>query len=180
MGLTLVERISGENIIFNCNLFCPPTRRSRTKSSVCRAKKTDVAPTSVQAPAAAAKPAQAPAAAEASEDKGAVEKKKRTGNSGGAGSVSSGVRLECVKKSFRAENLLTNVSFEVQKGERCGLVGWNGAGKTTILKLITGELEVDDGEILRPAKQSMGYLTQEFEVVPSRTVKARILSIALV
>jgi ABC-type Mn2+/Zn2+ transport system ATPase subunit len=78
---------------------------------------------------------------------------------------------------FEGVELLKAVSWDVKKGERVGLVGWNGAGKTTQLKLITGELELDGGEILR-AKPNMNiaFLSQEFEVVPTRTVREEFLS----
>ena len=69
--------------------------------------------------------------------------------------------------------MLKDISWEVKKGERVGLVGWNGAGKTTQLKLITGEMEADAGAIIR-AKSNMkiAFLNQEFEVVMARTVRA--------
>ena len=75
-------------------------------------------------------------------------------------------------QSFKGSDVLKDVSWEVKKGERVGLVGWNGAGKTTQLKLITGELEPDGGSIIR-AKNNMkiAFLSQEFEVVMTRTVR---------
>lgn len=78
---------------------------------------------------------------------------------------------------FEGVELLKNVTWEVKKGERVGLVGWNGAGKTTQLRLITGELEADGGEIVR-AKPNMeiAFLSQEFEVQLSRTVREEFLS----
>nr|MDJ0731169.1 ABC-F family ATP-binding cassette domain-containing protein [Crocosphaera sp.] len=51
-----------------------------------------------------------------------------------------------------------------------GLVGANGAGKSTQLKIIKGEIEPTSGEVIRPSSLKIGYLTQEFEVEPSRTV----------
>ena len=77
--------------------------------------------------------------------------------------------------------MLKDCSWEVKKGERVGLVGWNGAGKTTQLKLISGELEVDGGAIVR-AKSNMkiAFLTQEFEVVMTRTVRPGLQGCALI
>ena len=73
--------------------------------------------------------------------------------------------------------MLKNVSWEVKKGERVGLVGVNGAGKTTQLQLITGALEPDDGVVLRQSTQMrIAYLTQEFDVVPTRTVREEFMS----
>lgn len=69
------------------------------------------------------------------------------------------------------------MSWDVKSGEKLGLVGENGAGKTTQLKIIVGEVEPDSGEILK-AKDNMkiAYLTQEFEVVPSRTLREELRS----
>ena len=68
--------------------------------------------------------------------------------------------------------MLKDISWEVKKGERVGLVGWNGAGKTTQLRLITGEMEPDAGTIIRAkANMKIAFLNQEFEVVMTRTVR---------
>ena len=84
----------------------------------------------------------------------------------------SGIKLDNIYKTFKNNTLLNGVSWEVKKGERVGLVGYNGAGKTTQLKIITGELEADSGEIARAKKgMKVACLTQEFEVVESRTVR---------
>eukprot|EP00271_Cylindrocystis_brebissonii_P008105 TRINITY_DN22134_c0_g1_i1.p1 TRINITY_DN22134_c0_g1~~TRINITY_DN22134_c0_g1_i1.p1 ORF type:complete len:766 (+),score=152.08 TRINITY_DN22134_c0_g1_i1:237-2534(+) len=103
--------------------------------------------------------------------------KKGKSDKSGASSVSSGIRLEHIRKTFKNAEVLKDVSWEVKKGERVGLVGINGAGKTTQLKIITGEIEADSGAVLK-AKPNMkiSYLTQEFEVVPSRTVREEFLS----
>lgn len=98
-------------------------------------------------------------------------------NQSGASRVSSGIRLEHISKTFKGVTLLKNVSWEVKKGQRVGLVGVNGAGKTTQLKIIAGEEEPDSGEIIK-AKHNMkiAFLTQEFEVVPTRTVKEEFMN----
>lgn len=92
--------------------------------------------------------------------------------------VGSGVRLENVSLAFKGQPLLRDVSWDVQKGERVGLVGFNGAGKTTQLKIITGEVDPDAGEILKQSKNmKVAYLTQEFEVQPNRTVREEFASV---
>ena len=48
---------------------------------------------------------------------------------------------------FAEKPLLDNVSFQIEKGERVGLVGRNGVGKSTLLKLLGGEMDPDSGEI---------------------------------
>eukprot|EP00250_Pteridium_aquilinum_P012312 c20648_g1_i2 orf=546-2696(+) len=95
----------------------------------------------------------------------------------GASSVSSGVKLEHISKSFKGATVLKDVSWDVKKGERVGLVGVNGAGKTTQLKIIVGEEEPDSGNLIK-AKENMkiAFLTQEFEVVASRTVREEFMS----
>lgn len=81
------------------------------------------------------------------------------------------LRLEHISKIYPTGEVLKDVNWEVKPGDRIGLVGVNGAGKSTQLKIITGEIEPTSGEIIRPASLHIGYLTQEFEVDPSRTVK---------
>ena len=90
----------------------------------------------------------------------------------------SGLKMEGITKSFKANSLLNGVSWEVKKGERVGLVGVNGAGKSTLLKIITGEVEPDEGEVF-VAKRNMkvAYLTQEFEVDQDSTVMEEFLSV---
>lgn len=81
------------------------------------------------------------------------------------------LRLEHICKIYPTGEVLKDVTWEVKIGDRIGLVGVNGAGKSTQLKIIMGDIEPTAGEIIRPASLHIGYLTQEFEVDPSRTVK---------
>ncbi|KAJ8765654.1 hypothetical protein K2173_014776 [Erythroxylum novogranatense] len=97
-------------------------------------------------------------------------------NSGASG-ISSGVKLENISKSYKGVTVLKDVSWEVKKGEKVGLVGVNGAGKTTQLRIITGQEEPDSGNVIK-AKPNMkvAFLSQEFEVSMSRTVKEEFMS----
>ncbi|HEY9876632.1 MAG TPA: ABC-F family ATP-binding cassette domain-containing protein [Candidatus Obscuribacterales bacterium] len=81
------------------------------------------------------------------------------------------LRLEHISKIYPTGEVLKDVNWEVKPGDRIGLVGVNGAGKSTQLKIIAGEMEPTAGEIIRPASLHIAYLTQEFEVDPTRTVK---------
>jgi ATP-binding cassette subfamily F protein 3 len=81
------------------------------------------------------------------------------------------LRLEHISKIYPTGEVLKDVNWEVKPGDRIGLVGVNGAGKSTQLKIITGEIEPTAGEVIRPASLHIGYLNQEFEVDPTRTVK---------
>ena len=80
------------------------------------------------------------------------------------------LRLEHISKTYTTGEVLKDVTWEVKPGERVGLVGVNGAGKSTQLKIISGEIEATSGEVIRPASLKIAYLTQEFEVEPTRTV----------
>lgn len=81
------------------------------------------------------------------------------------------LRLEHISKIYPTGEVLKDVSWEVKPGDRIGLVGVNGAGKSTQLKIIAGETEPTSGEIIRPASLHIAYLTQEFEVDPQRIVR---------
>ncbi len=81
------------------------------------------------------------------------------------------LRLSHISKIYSTGEVLKDVNWEVKSGDRIGLVGVNGAGKSTQLKIIAGEIEPTDGEVIRPASLRIAYLTQEFEVEPTRTVR---------
>lgn len=81
------------------------------------------------------------------------------------------LRLEHISKIYPTGEVLKDVNWEVKPGDRIGLVGVNGAGKSTQLKIIAGEVEPTTGEIIRPASLHIAYLNQEFDVDPTRTVK---------
>ncbi len=81
------------------------------------------------------------------------------------------LRLEHISKIYPTGEVLKDVNWEVKPGDRIGLVGVNGAGKSTQLKIITGEMEPTTGEIIRPTSLNIAYLNQEFEIDTTRTVK---------
>ncbi len=81
------------------------------------------------------------------------------------------LRLEHISKVYPTGEILKDINWEVKPGDRIGLVGVNGAGKSTQLKIISGETEPTSGQIIRPANLHIAYLTQEFEVDPTRTVR---------
>ncbi|QSJ16911.1 ABC-F family ATP-binding cassette domain-containing protein [Nostoc sp. UHCC 0702] len=81
------------------------------------------------------------------------------------------LRLEHISKIYPTGEVLKDINWEVKPGDRIGLVGVNGAGKSTQLKIINGEIEPTAGEIIRPASLHIAYLNQEFEVDPTRTVR---------
>lgn len=70
------------------------------------------------------------------------------------------VSINNVTVSFGGEPLLNGISFHISDGEKIGLVGRNGAGKSTIMKLIAGLEKPDGGKIEMPREQTIGYLPQ--------------------
>jgi len=70
------------------------------------------------------------------------------------------IKINQISKSYFARELFTGVTFQVHAGERLGLVGRNGHGKSTLFKLILGEEEVDSGEIVIPRNYRIGHLEQ--------------------
>lgn len=109
--------------------------------------------------------------------KGDESSKKSNKERKGASSVISGVRLENISKTFKGVQVLKDVSWEVKRGERVGLVGINGAGKTTQLNIIAGKEEADSGNVVKArANMKIAFLSQEFEVVGSRTLREEFMS----
>jgi ATP-binding cassette subfamily F protein 3 len=81
------------------------------------------------------------------------------------------LQVSNVSKSFGDNLIFEKVSFTVNPGERVGLVGPNGCGKTTLFKIILGEIPPDSGSVrLSPASVRVGYLAQALEYEPGQTV----------
>ncbi|MGV8146874.1 MAG: ATP-binding cassette domain-containing protein [Alkaliphilus sp.] len=71
--------------------------------------------------------------------------------------------LSCknISKSFGENAILENISFSIRKGEKVGLIGINGTGKTTLLKILSNQLSYDDGNIYLAKDAVIGYLKQD-------------------
>ncbi|MCL1987357.1 MAG: ATP-binding cassette domain-containing protein [Firmicutes bacterium] len=65
-----------------------------------------------------------------------------------------------LQKSFGTEEILQSVSFVIEDKEKCAMVGVNGAGKTSVFRLLTGEWSLDAGEITKATTTQIGYLPQ--------------------
>jgi ATP-binding cassette subfamily F protein 3 len=72
--------------------------------------------------------------------------------------------------SFQGEYLFEDITFRLGNGDRIGLIGKNGAGKSTMLKILSKELEPDSGQIAADKNLSFGFLKQDIDFVPGRTV----------
>ena len=78
------------------------------------------------------------------------------------------LRIEGLTKSYGARTLLAGVSLHVHPGDRVGLVGRNGEGKTTLLRLLAGIEQPDDGRIVLRRDARLGYLRQEVDPTSDR------------
>ena len=81
------------------------------------------------------------------------------------------LRLERIGKIYPTGEVLRDVTWEVKPGDRIGLVGVNGAGKSTQMKIIAGMEEPTSGLVVRQGDPRIAYLQQEFDVDLERTVR---------
>lgn len=94
------------------------------------------------------------------------------------------LEIRNVKKSFGDKEVLHGISFDAKSGQALGLLGRNGAGKTTAIRIIMDVFRADSGEILldgklfKPGKYKMGYLPEERGLYPKRTVMDQMVFLA--
>lgn len=81
------------------------------------------------------------------------------------------ISIENLSKSYGARTLFSDISFRVNAREKVGLVGRNGHGKTTLMRILTGEQEQDSGSINIPKNYSIGYLKQQLDFSMDTAVK---------
>ncbi|MEY8870404.1 ABC-F family ATP-binding cassette domain-containing protein [Meridianimaribacter flavus] len=72
--------------------------------------------------------------------------------------------------SFQGEYLFEEITFKLGSGDRVGLIGKNGAGKSTMLKILSGEMEADSGQMAADKNLSIGFLKQDIDFVFGRTI----------
>lgn len=89
------------------------------------------------------------------------------------------IMLSCnnVTKTFGVETILENISFSVNEGDKIGIVGVNGTGKTTLFKVITGILPHDRGEIFTSKNCRLGYLEQNTNFYSEKTIYDEVVSV---
>lgn len=80
-----------------------------------------------------------------------------------------------LSKSYITNLIFANVDFYIQEGEKVGLVGPNGTGKSTLFRCITGEEAFDEGQLQMSARHSMGYMEQMPEFAPNFTLLDAVL-----
>ena len=85
-------------------------------------------------------------------------------------------RLSEIYKSYAGNEILRGVSFQINPNEKVGLVGRNGAGKTTVFRVITGEESADSGEVIKLNNLKIGLLAQHVDFTEDETVHTAALS----
>ena len=85
------------------------------------------------------------------------------------------LQLQNISKVFPQGEPLRDVSWELKPGDRIGLVGANGTGKSTVFKIIAGHLEPTSGQVVKPTGLKIAFLTQEFDVIPTNTLHDELL-----
>jgi len=88
------------------------------------------------------------------------------------------IHLSNITKQHGAQVLFREASFQILPGSRTGLVGPNGAGKTTIFRIITGEEEVDAGEITTAKKTTIGYFSQDIGDMAGRSALQEVMAVS--
>jgi ATP-binding cassette subfamily F protein 3 len=85
-------------------------------------------------------------------------------------------RLSDIQKSYSGHEVLRGVTFQVNAAEKIGLVGRNGAGKTTVFRVITGEEAADSGDVIKINNLKLGLLQQHVDFSENETVHTAALS----
>jgi len=86
--------------------------------------------------------------------------------------------VENLTKDFGSQTIFEDISFNINPGERIGLTGRNGHGKTTLFKIITGEEQADSGRIIIPKDYSIGYITQHIKFSMNTLIDEACLGLA--
>lgn len=82
-----------------------------------------------------------------------------------------------IKKTFIDKEVIKNISFHIEEYEKVALIGNNGVGKTTLLKILTKDLEPDNGLVTYSKDCQIGYLKQNMDLASDRTVYDELLSV---
>ena len=83
--------------------------------------------------------------------------------------------IENISKAFSEKKLFENISFGIEDNDKIGLVGINGIGKSTFLKLVSGQLEPDSGKVIKGQNVRIQYLSQSLEFDENMTIFEHIL-----
>lgn len=87
--------------------------------------------------------------------------------------------LSCrhLSKSFGIDEILRDVTFNINEGDKVGLIGPNGEGKSTLFKILTKQLDYDSGELFLDKNKTLGYLSQNLSLDSENTIYDEMLSV---
>ena len=87
--------------------------------------------------------------------------------------------LSCkdICKSYGIDDILKNVNFAINEGDKVGIIGGNGEGKSTLFKIICKEIREDSGEIFIDKNRSIGYLSQQHDLDMNSTIYSEMLTV---
>jgi len=88
------------------------------------------------------------------------------------------ISFDKVSKSFAKQDILLDCSFQVNSGERIGIIGANGSGKSTVFRLLMGFEHPDQGQITKPKNLRLGYLPQDVLQFHGKTVLDQVMDVA--
>src|ERR687884_285337 len=80
------------------------------------------------------------------------------------------IAISNINKQYGKQLVFVEASFQLNPGEKVGIVGPNGSGKTTLFRMITGEESPDEGDVTVPKRLTIGYFRQDVEEMSGRSV----------
>lgn len=81
------------------------------------------------------------------------------------------IKADKIHKAYGTITVLDDISFSLEKGQKAGLIGYNGTGKTTLLKILAGLVELDAGEVTVRKGAVLGYMPQDTSLVSDETIR---------
>jgi ATP-binding cassette subfamily F protein 3 len=85
------------------------------------------------------------------------------------------IYIDKIQKAYPGRELFSGLNWQINHGDKIALVGRNGIGKTTLFKIITGEISADQGELIRAREIKIGYMPQEAEIVSGKSLWLELL-----
>lgn len=85
------------------------------------------------------------------------------------------IYMDRIQKAFPGRELFAGLNWQINHGDKIALVGRNGIGKTTLFKIVTGDISADQGQIIRAKEIKIGYLPQEAEIESGKTLWLELL-----
>jgi ATP-binding cassette, subfamily F, member 3 len=80
------------------------------------------------------------------------------------------IYLNQIYKAFPGRELFSGLSWQINSGDKIALIGRNGTGKTTLFKMMSGDISTDNGEIIRSKSTKIGYMPQEAEIESGKSL----------